>query len=140
MPMRVPIPGTSLLPEDEIPTEASQDDSNTFALRAFFYDFCFQSANTNLSRGYLSGLEMMTFRLGFGSNLVKACEALSFASHGKTLQRPSLVHKAELFNQELLGSFARDIENPSTAVATWSRLVAMLLGLYQVVIPDSSLV
>jgi hypothetical protein len=132
IPMRVPIPGTDILPPDTIPVETSQAESNALSLRAFFYDYCIIPTNPNLSRGYLSGLEMMAYRLGPKSNLVKACQAVAFASHGKPLHRPQLVHKAEMFYQELLGSLARAIESPASADATEIKLVAMLLGLYQV--------
>lgn len=90
------------------------------------------SANKNLSRGFLSGLEKMTYRLGPTSDLAKACQAVGFGSHGKPLHRPKLVDKAEMIYQKLLGSLARAIESPSLADATEARLVALLLGLYQV--------
>jgi hypothetical protein len=131
--MRVPIPGTDALPPDTIPVETSQAESNELALRAFFYDYCIMPTNPNLSRGYLSGLEMMAYRLGPKSNLVRACQAVAFASHGKPLHRPQLVHKAEMFYEELLGSLARVIQSPASADATETKLVAMLLGLYQVI-------
>jgi len=76
----------------------------------------------------------MSYRLGPKSNLVKAYQAVAFASHGKPLRRPQLVHKAEMFYQELLGSLARAIESPASADATEIKLVAMLLGLYQVIL------
>jgi hypothetical protein len=132
--MRVPIPGTDVLPSDTIPIETSQAESNELALRAFSYDYCIIPTNPTLSRGYLSGLEMMAHRLGPKSNLVKACQAVVLASHGKPLHRPQLVHKAEKFYQELLGSLARAIESPASADATETKLVAMLLGLYQVLL------
>ncbi|KIX00977.1 uncharacterized protein Z518_10043 [Rhinocladiella mackenziei CBS 650.93] len=131
MPKRVPVPGTNVLPEDTLPAETSQAESNGLALRAFFYDYCIVSTNQNLSRGYLSGLEMMAYRLGPKSDLVKACQAVAFGSHGKPLNRPQLVQKAEMFYQELLGSLARAIESPASANVTESIRVAMLLGLYQ---------
>src|ERR1700710_3018816 len=72
IPKRIPIPGTDSLPEDTIPTEVSQAQSNSFALRSFFYDYCVVSANQNLSRGFFSGLELMAYRLGAESDIVKA--------------------------------------------------------------------
>jgi hypothetical protein len=134
LPIRVPIPGTDILPQDVIPKETSQVESNELSLRAFFYNFCITSTNPNLSRGFLASLETLAFRLGQKSDLVKACQAVAFASHGKPLNRPQLVYKAEKFYQELLGSLARAVEDPNLANAVESRLVAMLLGLYQVLI------
>jgi hypothetical protein len=138
MPIRAPIPGTDELPEDILPAEISQVESNALALRAFFYDYCVVSTNPNLSRGFLSGLEKTVSRLGPNSDLAKACQAVGFGSHGKPLNRPRLVRLAESLYQELLGSLARAIEKPTLANATESRLVAMLLGLYQVAIHSQS--
>jgi hypothetical protein len=132
LPMRVPIPGTEILPEETLPVETSQAESSKLALRAFFYDYCVLSTNTNLSRGFLSGLEMMAYRLGPKSDMAKACQAIAFASHGKPLRRPKLVHQAEMIYQGLLGSLAKTIESLASAKARESKLVAMLLGLYQV--------
>ena len=132
MPIRVPIPGTDVLPEDIFPAETSQAESNGLALRAFFYDYCLVSSNQNLSQGFLSGLEMMAYRLGPRSDLVKACQAVAFTSHSKPLNRPQLLQKAQIFYQELLGSLAGAIESPASANAAESILVAMLLGIYQV--------
>lgn len=132
MPKRLPFPGTDVLPVDTLPAETSQSESNSLALRAFFYDYCIASTNSNLSRGFLSSLEVMAYRLGPKSDLAKACQAIAFASHGKPLNRPQLVQKAETFHQELLGSFAKAIEAPIYADAAESKLVALLLGIYQV--------
>jgi hypothetical protein len=94
MPKRVPFPGTNILPEDKLPIETSQDESNWLSLRAFFYDYCIISSNPNLSRSYLPGLEMMTYHQETTSNLVRACQAVSFATHWKPLNRPKLLEKA----------------------------------------------
>jgi hypothetical protein len=121
-----------MLPEDTIPTEVSQAESNGFALRAFFYDCCLISTNHNLSRGFFSGLESMAYQLGPDSDVVRACQAVSFGSHGKPLNRPQLVRKSELFYQGLLGSFARTIERTSSSDTAHAIRVSTLLGLYQV--------
>lgn len=135
LPKREPIPGTETLPEDIIPPEVSQAQSNTLALRAFFYDYCITSSNNSLSRGFLSSLETMTQRLGPESNVTKACLAVSFASHWRPMNRPVFLRKAEAFYQELLGSLAKAIDNPSSTNIREAKLVALLLGLYQVRIP-----
>lgn len=132
LPKRTADPGTGFLPEDNLPAHVSAEMSNTLALRAFFYDYCVTSTNKNLSRGYLSGLEMLTQRLGPQSNLVKACQAVSLASHGKPLKRPRIVQLSEAMYHELLSSFAGAIQDPEVAKAVDTRLVVMLLGLYEV--------
>lgn len=132
IPKRVPIPGTNFLPEDSIPTEVSDSESNELALRAFFYDYCIASTNKNLSRGFLSDLESTAYSLGPDSDLVKACQAVGFGSHGKALNRPQLVRKSERFYQDLLGSFASTMTTSAAANNGRSVRVSMLLGLYQV--------
>jgi hypothetical protein len=132
LPLRVSIPGTNVLPEDAIPLERSEEESNWLSFRAFLYDFCVTSTNSNLSRGYLHDIEALVGRLGPASDLVKACQAVSFSCHGKVLRRPNLVYKSERLYQKVLGSFAKTINDPILANATESKLVALLLGLYQV--------
>ena len=73
MPKLVPLPGTDFYPEDALPLEISQAESNGLALRAFLYDYCIVSTNPHLSRGFLSGLEMLAYRRGPQSDIVKAC-------------------------------------------------------------------
>lgn len=121
---------------DKLP-HASLAEGRELALRAFFYDLCIISANQNLSQGYLSDLGMMTYDREARPNVVKACEAISLASHGNRLQRPLLLYEAEVIYQELLGSFAKAIED-STSSDTEKRLIAMLLGVYQVSIYPQS--
>lgn len=132
MPKRLPYPGTDVLPEDILPSETSQSESNALSLRAFFYDFCITSPNPAISRGYLSGLEMLTYRAGSKSNLVKACQTVAFATHGKPLNRPTLVHKASVFYEELIGALAQALQNTVLAKNKETRFCAMLLGIYQV--------
>ncbi|EPE28952.1 hypothetical protein GLAREA_00110 [Glarea lozoyensis ATCC 20868] len=132
LPLRVSIPGTNLFPEDAIPLERSEEESNWLSFRAFLYDFCVTSTNSDLSRGYLHDVEALVGRLGPASDLVKACQAVSFSCHGKVLRRPNLVYKSERLYQEVLGSFAKTINDPILANTTESKLVALLLGLYQI--------
>ncbi|KAL2062439.1 hypothetical protein VTL71DRAFT_6705, partial [Oculimacula yallundae] len=138
LPKRVPIPGTDILPEDKIPSETTLEESKALSLRAFYYDFCITSTNQNLSRGFLPGLERMVNRLGPKSDLAKVCQAVACACHSKPQHRPQFVKRADTSYQQLLGSLARKIENTSSAVDAESRLVAMLLGLYQMVIADKT--
>lgn len=136
MPKRVPIPGTDVLPEDSIPTEVTLDESNALALRAFYYDFCVISTNENLSRGYLSTLEKTINRFGPKSDLAKVSQAIACASHGKPERRPQFVNRAETSYHHLLGSLAKKLESPSTENTAETRFLAMLLGLYQIVMAN----
>jgi hypothetical protein len=132
LPVRVPVPGTDILPEDSRPREVSDEKIEEHALRAFVYDYCIVSTNRSISRGYLDGLELMLHHLGLQSDLAKACKVVAFADHGLKLCRPVLIRKAEVLYHDLLGSLARAIEKPTSANTTEPLVVAMLLGLYEV--------
>lgn len=135
LPVRVSGPGSDVLPEDGRPKEVSEEKVEEFALRAFFYDYCIVSMNHSLSRGYLDGLELMLHELGLQSNLAKACKAVAFASHGIKLRRPGLTQKGEMLYYEVIGSLARAIQDPAFANTAESLMVAMLLGLHEVLRP-----
>ena len=95
--------------------------------------------NQNLSRGYFSGLEVMLHRLGWQSDLAKACKVVAFANHGIKLCRPVLTHKAEVLYHDLLGSLGKALADTAFATAAELLVIAALLGLYEVVFnPDSS--
>jgi hypothetical protein len=133
LPARAPINGTDVLPHDGRPPEINCAVDKAYSVRSFIYDFCVVSPNRDLSRGFLSGVEPMFHRLGLDSNLAKACQIVSTGTHSKPLQRPSLTYMAQHVYQDLLGCLAGSIENPSSQNAAESKVVAMLLGIYQVI-------
>lgn len=102
------------------------------ALSAFLYDYCVTSANNLLSRGYLDGLESLLAHAGPNSELALASKVVAFASQGKKLGRPSLLHKASVLYSSLLCSFRLTIANPTTSNTVESLMTAVLLGLYEV--------
>lgn len=124
--------GTEVLPKDGRLQEVSEDVSDESALRAFFDNYCISSTNHALSRGYLGGLERMFHRLGWQSNLAKACKVVALAHQGNTLHRPGLVRKAEMLYHELLGILAKAIESSTQAHTAETMTIALLLGLYEV--------
>ncbi|KAL9612465.1 MAG: hypothetical protein Q9167_002937 [Letrouitia subvulpina] len=138
LPVRVPDPSTKMLPEDVTPQEVSAEKTEEFALRAFFHDYCVISTNPSFSLGYLSGLESMINDLGWQSDVAKACRIVAFANHGIKLCRPCLTRKAETYYQDLLASLAEAMNNPATASATRSLIIAMLLGLYEMIVADEA--
>ena len=119
------------MPDDAKPREVSDEKVEEFALRAFFYDYCILSTNHSISRGYLDGLELMVNRLGWQSDVAKACKVVAFASHGIKLCRPGLTRTAETFYDDLLGSLAKAIQDPAFVNIAESLTIAMLLGLYE---------
>ncbi|THC94915.1 hypothetical protein EYZ11_005598 [Aspergillus tanneri] len=131
---RVPVPGTDTLPEDGPPKEIPDNLIEEFAIRAFFHDYCVAPVNTALSRGFLGGLELMVQRLGLQSPVANACKAVAFASHGLKLSRPFLTQKAETLYHELLVSLTRSTQNPALAAGPEMLVIAILLGLYEMII------
>jgi hypothetical protein len=131
------LPPRSFLPGNEpsrdvLPTEASLQESDSRALRAFFYDYCVISGNTRLSPGFLARIEPLLQGLGPDSNLAKGCRAVACATHGQALRRPLFVHRAEKVHQGLLEALAQSIGKSSRTNRDESNLVVMLLGWYQV--------
>ncbi|KAF4969055.1 hypothetical protein FZEAL_10305 [Fusarium zealandicum] len=117
LPKRTCIPGTDAYQSDVCPSETPKGKAYEHALRGFFYDLCVPRTNQKLSRGYLSGLEVLAYHLGPKSDLVKTCQAVAFACHGMRLNRPRMKDTAERLHQELLGSLAKAIEVPDSATS-----------------------
>ena len=133
LPVRAATTTTEEAIPDRFPQEISEKQVEDLALRAFFYDYCVVSTDQSLSRGYLSGLELMLHQLGWQSDLAKACKVVAFANHGIKLHRFVFLRKAERLYHGLLQSLAKAIEYPSSATTIESLMVAMLLGVYEVV-------
>ncbi|KAL2831551.1 hypothetical protein BDW59DRAFT_182191 [Aspergillus cavernicola] len=119
------------MPKDGAPKEVTNEAMEEYALQAFFYDYCLAPINPTFSCGFLGGLEVMVHRLGRQSPVSKACQAVAFASHGLKLTRPFLTRKAEELYQSLLRSLAHAIKDPKMANKTDTAVMAILLGLYE---------
>jgi hypothetical protein len=131
LPKRPPVDEQADALSATIPPGISQRESNLFSLRSFLYDFCIP-AHSSVSHGYLSTFEDTVRKLGFESDLAKACEAVAFACGGRRLNRPGLSRKADFFHHESVGSLARKIEQSSNAGNHEQLFSVYLLGLYQV--------
>ncbi|KFY44171.1 hypothetical protein V495_03599 [Pseudogymnoascus sp. VKM F-4514 (FW-929)] len=138
LPVRIPCPETGILPEDKHPKEFSQEEVDKWIIEAFLYDYCVTSTNRELSRGYLDGLEAMLSQAGHDSTLAMACRAVANANHGRKLDRPRLTAKAAVAYQDLLGSLAIAMQNPEFAETPEALMIAMLLGLYEMIVAGES--
>lgn len=134
LPKRTFIPGSEILMADvdNRGTEVSNEQLLDYAVRAFFYDFCVLPSDPGGSRGYLSNLEKTVNQLGIHSMLGKSCLAISYITHGQALQRPQLVKNAEAVYHEVVGCLAAAITHSGPRITAESKLVAMLLGIYEV--------
>ena len=79
-----------------------------------------------------SGLERMLHHLGWRSNLAKAHKVVAFVNHGIMLHRPGPTRKADMQYHDLLGTFAKALQNLALATTPETMAIAMLLGLYEV--------
>jgi hypothetical protein len=113
-------------------TEISPDELLDLAIRAFFYDFCVIPSTSCGGRGYLAGLEPAINRLGSHSILGKACQAVTYITHGQVLQRPQLIQNAEHAYNEVVGRLSECIDGKFPAASKEIKWAAMLLGLYEV--------
>jgi hypothetical protein len=112
--------------------EISPDELLDLAIRAFFYDFCVIPSTSCGGRGFLAGLEPAINRLGPYSILGKACQAVTYITHGQVLQRPRLIQNAEKAYNEVVGRLAERIDSKGSAATKEIQWAAMLLGLYEV--------
>ncbi|KAL2812315.1 hypothetical protein BJX63DRAFT_421877 [Aspergillus granulosus] len=92
------------------PKEITPELMEECALRAFFHDYCIVPIKTPLSHVFLGGLELMAHRLG-----------LQFQVKGE-----------ELYH-ELLIALAHTIKDPTVADTTETVVMAILLGLYEMI-------
>lgn len=133
LPKRELLPGMSTLPPDVCPKEVKVEKADQFALQAFFHEYCIPSSNTGISPGFLRGLEQKFYDVAPDSMLKIACKAVAYASHGVSLNRPVLSHRAVVLYQGVLSRFAVAMHDPGSIERKDSLCVAMLLGLYEVI-------
>jgi hypothetical protein len=100
---------------------------------AFFDDYCIVSSNQDLSRGYLSGLQIMIFKAGPRSELAQACTIASLANIGNKLGNTTYIERAKGLYSSLLRSFRLRISNEAIFTTVESLITAALLGLYEVI-------
>ena len=120
----------------DLPKEVSTDKLDESALEAFFYDYCVVSTNRSISHGYLGSVQSVLHRQGLQSDLAKACKVVEYATQSTLLRKPVLLRKAELMYVDLLGSLYK-MDSATFANSPESLKIAMLLGLYEVLLPQS---
>ncbi|KAH6867733.1 hypothetical protein B0T10DRAFT_419423 [Thelonectria olida] len=118
--------------------ELSHPNHLDYGVRSFLYDFCILPSDTGVSRGFLSTLERHVNKSGLQSMLSKACQAVSWMTHGQALHRPHLVHEAETVYCEVVGTLARAIVHPTQRSKLELRLTSKVLGIYEVTLPQLS--
>lgn len=101
----------------------------------FFLDqYVSCSADTRVSRGFLSGLPSLLAKAHPSSNLVQAVEIVAWATVGNRLGRPDLLMNARKQYVSILNSFQTLLQCCQMGESTVEALViAILLGLYEIV-------
>lgn len=128
----------STLPPDVCPKEVKVEKADQFALQAFFHEYCIPSSNTGISPGFLRGLEQKFYDVVPDSMLKIACQAVAYASCGVSLNRPVLSHRSAVLYQDVLSRFVVAMHDPGSIEREDSLYVAMLLGLYEVILSSIS--
>jgi hypothetical protein len=101
------------------------------AQAAFIEDYCLIQ-ESNLSLGYLEGLQTLLAMAEPSSNIAQATEVVALASISSKLRRSTLLHKARMMYSALLRSFQMDISKTAFISETESIMTIVLLGLYEV--------
>ncbi|KAI9148838.1 Transcription factor dbaG [Paramyrothecium foliicola] len=117
--------------------QTTEEEKVDYALRAFYYDFCVLPSSTG-SRGFFISLEQHIHRLGTESMLSKACQAVSYVTHGQSLKRQQLLNEAEDMYRQAVGSLARALESPKTSNTVEEKLTSVVLGLYEMARPTGA--
>jgi hypothetical protein len=98
----------------------------------FFDDYCVESTDRTLSRGFLDGLRHLIDHAGPASDVAQAAKLVSLAGIGNRMDRPGLTYKAKLLYSSLISSFRTSISNATRSRTVESLMTAVLLGLYEV--------
>lgn len=102
------------------------------ALSTFFDDYCVESTDRTLSRGFLDGLKPLIVHAGQSSDVAQAAKIVALSGIANRMGRPGLVHRIKLLYIDLLGSFKTTLSNEVTSKTIESLMTAVMLGIYEV--------
>ncbi|KAJ6127298.1 C6 transcription factor [Penicillium sp. IBT 18751x] len=138
LPVRQRLPGTVALAKDVPPKAIPDRDVDDYTLRSFLHEFCIVSTGSEVTHGFLSGMEPRLRKVNDRSNLAKACKMVALANHGIKLNRPDLIAEAEKLNHGLVSSLAVGLQNNSGVSKKDDALVVMLFGIYEMIIANDA--
>lgn len=103
-----------------------------YALTTFFHDYCVESADRRLSRGFLDGLRSVILHAGESSDVAVAAKIIALTTAGNRMGRASLIDRANVLYGFLLRSFQVTLSSDVACKTVESLMTAVLLGLYEV--------
>ncbi|OCL02966.1 hypothetical protein AOQ84DRAFT_303720 [Glonium stellatum] len=106
---------------------------NQRALDSFFDDYCVESIDRSISRGFLDGLQSLINNAGQSSDIAQAARIVALAGIGNRTNRPDIVHQTKLIYGDLLRSFQTTLLDAVSSNTTESLMTAVLLGLYEII-------
>lgn len=110
----------------------------SFALAVFVRDFCVPSTDHSVSRGFFDDLPALLEDPGHTSDLAQAAKAVGLAALGNRTSEQAFVQKTRRWYGDVLRSFPRTLSNPKTSSTPQALMTAVLLGLYEVLLPVST--
>lgn len=102
------------------------------ALDMFFQNYCVESRDKSISRGFLDGIKSLITRAGQSSDIAKAARIVALSGLGNRLGESSLVQNTRRIYGDLLLSFQNTLSDPQMANTIESLMTAVLLGIYEV--------
>ncbi|KAJ5661817.1 uncharacterized protein N7477_009433 [Penicillium maclennaniae] len=138
LPIGQRLPRTVALAKDVPPKAVPDRDVDDSTLQSFLHEFCIVPTGSEVTHGFLSGMEPRLRRVNDRSNLAKACKMVALANHGVKLNRPDSIVEAEKLNHGLVSSLAVGLQNNSGASKKDDALVVTLLGIYEMIIANDA--
>ena len=102
------------------------------AIHYFFDQYCIESRDRSVSRGFLDGFPRLIAATGPDSDLAQAAKLVILTSMGNRIPRPAALERTRQSYANLLARFSMTLADPATAGTTVSLMTAVLLGIYEV--------
>lgn len=125
-------PETSLSPQDLVRSSFNDEKIENMAVEMFIDEFCVESFDRSLSRGFLDGLNTLITIAGPDSDVSQAAKIVGLANMGIKIGRRSLLDRSKCIHGAVLSSFRDTLSSSTTANTCEALVTAVLLGLYEV--------
>ena len=102
------------------------------SLELFFEDYCIESKDRSISRGFLDGIKLLIVYAGQSSDLAQAAKIVALAGVGLRTGRKDLISRTKKKYGILLASFQSNLCAKLGVNSVESLMTAVLLGLYEV--------
>ncbi|KAF2801524.1 uncharacterized protein BDZ99DRAFT_455976 [Mytilinidion resinicola] len=124
---------TPTSPSGVVIPEPDDEQLERDALAIFFDDYCVESADRTISRGFLDGLKPLIDHAGESSDIAQAAKIVALATTGNRLRRLNILCKTKQQYGGLLHSFRSTLMRATESDMVETLMIAVLLGLYEIV-------